>query len=93
MQVKDIFDYVYRMSNDIDTIKKYINGLLDKTEVLRKYPFIGQQLILIDNIITQYRYLNYKNHLIFYRVDEEKIYIDRILNLKLDYVKEFIKEI
>ena len=30
---------------------------------------------------------------IFYRVDENKVYIDRILNSKTDYVKEFIKEL
>ena len=36
LQIKDIFDYVYRISNDIDTVKKYINGLLDKMEVLAK---------------------------------------------------------
>ena len=35
----------------------------------------------------------YKDYFIFYRVDENKVYIDRILNSKMDYVKEFIKEI
>jgi len=93
LQIKNIFDYVFAMSNDNDTAKKFVNELLDKTEILKKHAFVGTQLILVDNIVTQYRYLRYKDYLIFYRVDEKKVYIDRILSAKQDYVKEFIEEL
>ena len=93
LQIKNIFDYVFAMSNDNDIAKKFVNELLDKTEILKKHAFVGTQLILVDNIVTQYRYLRYKDYLIFYRVDEKKVYIDRILSAKQDYVKEFIEEL
>lgn len=93
LQIEEIYQYVLSKSNDEDTAKRFVNELIDKTEILKTQAFVGRQLEIIDNIVTQYRFLVYKDYLIFYRVDENKVYIDRILNLKMDYVKEFIKEI
>lgn len=92
-QIDDIYQYVLNKSNDEDTAKKFVNELFDKTEILKKHAFVGRQLELIDNIVTQYRFIRYKGYLIFYRVDDKKVYIDRILNSKTDYVKEFVKEL
>lgn len=92
-QIDDIYQYVLNKSNDEDTAKKFVNELLDKTEILKKHAFVGRRLELINNIVTQYRFIRYKDYLIFYRVDDKKVYIDRILNSKTDYVKEFIKEL
>ena len=93
LQIEEIYQYVLSKSNDEDTEKKFVNELIDKTEILKTQAFVGRQLEIIDNIVTQYRFLIYKDYLIFYRVDDSKVYIDRILNAKTDYVKEFIKEI
>lgn len=93
LQLSDIFDYIFSKSNDVDIVKRFVNELMDKTEILKKQAFVGRQLVLLDNIITQYRYLIYKDYLIFYRLDDEKVYIDRILNSKQDYIKEFIDEL
>lgn len=92
-QIDDIYQYVLNKSNDEDTAKKFVNELLDKTEILKKHAFVGRRLELIDNIVTQYRFIRYKDYLIFYRVDDKKVYNDRILNSKTDYVKEFVKEL
>lgn len=92
-QINEIYQYVLSRSNDEDTAKQYVNELIDKTEILKKHAFVGRQLEIIDNIVTQYRFLIYKDYLMFYRVDENKVYIDRILSSKTDYVKEFIKEL
>ena len=93
LQLSDIFDYIFSKSNDVDIAKRFVNELMDKTEILKIQAFVGRQLVLLDNIITQYRYLIYKDYLIFYRLDDEKVYIDRILNSKQDYIKEFIDEL
>lgn len=92
-QIDEIYQYVYSASNDEETAKKFVNELLDKTEILKKHEFVGRQLELIDNIVTQYRFIRYKDYLIFYRVDDKKVYIDRILSSKRDYVNEFTKEL
>lgn len=92
-QIDEIYQYALSKSNDEDTAKQYVNELIDKTEILKKHAFVGRQLEIIDNIVTQYRFLIYKDYLMFYRVDENKVYIDRILSSKTDYVKEFIKEL
>lgn len=92
-QIDEIYQYVLSKSNDEDTAKQYVNELIDKTEILKKHAFVGRQLEIIDSIVTQYRFLIYKDYLMFYRVDENKVYIDRILSSKTDYVKEFIKEL
>ena len=93
LQIEEIYQYILSKSNDEDTAKRFVNELIDKTEILKTQAFVGRQLEIIDNIVTQYRLLVYKDYLIFYRVDENKVYIVRILNSKMDYVKEFIKEI
>ena len=92
-QIDEIYQYVFNASNDEETAKKFVNELLDKTEILKKHAFVGRQLELIDNIVTQYRFIRYKDYLIFYRVDDKKVYIDRILSSKRDYVNEFTKEL
>ena len=92
LQIDEIYQYVYNASNDEETAKKFANELLDKTEILKKQAFVGRQLELIDNIVTQYRFILYKDYLMFYRVDDKKVYIDRILSSKRDYVNEFTKE-
>ena len=92
LQIDEIYQYVYNASNDEETAKKFVNELLDKTEILKKQAFVGRQLELIDNIVTQYRFIRYKDYLMFYRVDDKKVYIDRILSSKRDYVNEFTKE-
>lgn len=93
LQIDEIYQYVYNASNDKETAKKFVNELLNKTEILKKHAFVGRQLELIDNIVTQYRFIRYKDYLIFYRVDDKKVYIDRILSSKQDYVNEFTKEL
>ena len=93
LQIDEIYQYVYSASNDEGTAKNFVNELLDKTEILKKHAFVGRQLELIDNIVTQYRFIRYKDYLIFYRVDDTKVYIDRILSSKQDYVNEFTKEL
>ena len=92
-EIDEIFQYVLGASNDSITAKKFIDELLDETEILKKYAFVGRQLELVDNIVTQYRYIRYKDYLMFYRVDDVKVYIDRVLSSKTDYVNEFIKEL
>ena len=92
LQIDEIYQYVYNASNDEETAKKFVNELLDKTEILKKQAFVGRQLELIDNIVTQYRFIRYKDYFMFYRVDDKKVYIDRILSSKRDYVNEFTKE-
>ena len=92
LQIDEIYQYVYNASNDEETAKKFVNELLDKIEILKKQAFVGRQLEIIDNIVTQYRFIRYKDYLMFYRVDDKKVYIDRILSSKRDYVNEFTKE-
>lgn len=93
LQIEEIYNYVFKISNDIDVAKKFIKEMLQKTEILKKLAFIGRKLVLIDNIITSYRFIRYKDYLLFYRIDAKKVYIDRILSSKSDYVNEFTKEI
>ena len=47
LQIDEIYQYVYNASNDEETAKKFVNELLDKTEILKKQVFVGRQLELI----------------------------------------------
>ena len=38
LQIDEIYQYVYNASNDKETAKKFVNELLNKTEILKKEP-------------------------------------------------------
>ena len=65
-QIDEIYQYVLSKANDEDIAKKYVNELIDKTEILKKHAFVGRQLEIIDNIVTQYRFLVYKDYLKYF---------------------------
>lgn len=64
-----------------------VNGILDKIDILKSQPEIGSPLYFDPDLVTDYRYLIYKNYLAFYRYDNEKIFIDRIIYSKRNYMK------
>ena len=47
-QIEDIYQYVLSKSNNENTAKQFVNELIDKAEILRKYAFVGRQLEIID---------------------------------------------
>lgn len=67
----------------LSTIAKIIKTILR----LQEHALIGASLSAITNVDSDYRYLVSGNYLVFYRVIETDIFIDRILYGRRDYLR------
>lgn len=87
--------------NDLYEIKKYISEDLENPSaalsmikkitknirMLSEYSLIGTPLSSVADVQGGYRYLVIDNYMVFYRTDEEKVFVDRILYGRRDYLR------
>jgi len=87
--------------NDLAEIKGYISQklcspqaainlifeIMKKIRGLLKHPGIGAPLSSVIDIQTNYRFLVCANYLIFYRYEDEIVYVSRILYARRDYTR------
>lgn len=87
--------------NDLSEIKKYISEDLENPSaamstikkitknirMLSDYSLIGTPLSSVTDVQGGYRYLVIDNYMVFYRADEEKVFVDRILYGRRDYLR------
>ena len=89
----EIFDYISnKLANPI-AAESIVNGILDTADMLKDHSEIGKPLYFSDDIFSGYRYLVYRNYLVFYRINNDIAYIDRILYGKRDYICLLIKDL
>lgn len=93
--------YTPEARNDLINIKESIIEKFDDEnlaiEVLKKitktvrqlvmFPYLGQELSGITGIYTEYRCLFCEKNHVFYRVEEDRICVIRVLNEKQDYMR------
>jgi addiction module RelE/StbE family toxin len=82
----DIFDYIaYELENP-SSATETVNAILDAAESLEGFPFIGSHVKGLPFAIDEYRFLGVRNYLLFYRVTDSRIFVDRILYNRRDYL-------
>lgn len=82
----EIFDYVaYELENP-SSATETINAILDAAESLEDFPFIGSPVKDLPFFVDEYRFIGARNYLIFYRVTDSRIFVDRILYKRRDYL-------
>ena len=93
--------------NDLDEIQEYIelelcnlqaalnviSNILDVIEKLKDFPEMGALLFDIIDIELNYRFVLSGNYMIFYRHENNSIYIDRILYSRRDYMRILFDDI
>ena len=79
-----IWHEVFEASKNYDICEKYINDLLDKIENKAKYPKSATPLYYED-LFTGYYYIRFKVYLAFYRLEGNKLRVDRVLFAASDY--------
>ena len=95
--LRSIATYIADQSKDKTIAINFVNELKEKVKILENFPEIGA--IPDDRImkISGYRFLVYKNYLIFYHYipKDETSYILAFFNAKRDYsrvMRKFIKK-
>ena len=83
----EIWEYIHSNLCNPDAADHTINAILDKTELLREFPYSGAPLDTMSRIRSDYRFISANNFLAFYRIQDEIIYIDRILYERRDCLR------
>ena len=77
---------VLEASKSYEITEKYIEELLDKVEAKVDYPKSGSPLYY-ENSFTGYYYVVFKAYLAFYRLEADRMLIDRVLFGRSDYFR------
>ena len=67
----------------VETIKKIIKSL----HILETFPHSGPLLSSIADVKSDYRFIICGNYISFYRVNNDEVYVDRILYSRRDYIR------
>ena len=82
----EIFDYIATELENPSSAAGTVNAILDAAESLVGFPYTGSPVRGLPFTAEEYRFTNMRNYLIFYRVTETCIFVDRILYKRRDYI-------
>ena len=77
--LKEIYEY-YLSVVGYKRSQRLINKILDRTDILKTHPKIGQKENLLEDRKFEYRYLTEGNYKIIYWIDEESIKIATVFD-------------
>ena len=83
----DIWDYIKNDLGNTAAAEKLVNRILDAVDQLEDFPNLGSPLSSISSVDSSYRYLVTDNYMTFYRVNDNTVYVDRILYGRRDYLR------
>ncbi|SES65575.1 type II toxin-antitoxin system RelE/ParE family toxin [[Clostridium] polysaccharolyticum] len=82
----EIWNYIVLELCNQDAAEQTVGRIMDAADNLKEFPHMGTCLSALIEVNNDYRFLVCGNYLIFYRVDQQKVYIDRILYGKRDFI-------
>ena len=84
--LKSIQDYITDEQESPQNALRVIEKILDRIENLLRLPDTGTLLSPKVNFPTNYRYARAASYLIFYRHENNQIFVDRIIHGKRNYL-------
>jgi len=90
--IRGIQKYIGEEKESPLTALKVIEKILNKIESLSKLPNSGTLLSPKVKFPTNYRYKRETGYLIFYRYENNQIFVDRIIHEKRDYITVLFPE-
>ncbi len=105
--MKNSIHYSLEAQNDLDEIWEYIsfelcnsraaedtiNNIMDTVDELENFSEIGAPLSSVTDIESDYRFLISGSYMVFYRVNGQDVYIDRVLYGRRDYLRILFPEL
>ena len=82
----DIGDYIAEELSSPQAALSLLMSITSSIELLENNPLMGPNLSAMTDIVSDYRYLVVKNYIVFYRVVNSNIFIDRILYSRRNYL-------
>lgn len=81
-----IWDYIASELFNPSAAEHTVTNITDSIDRLEDFPELGALLSSVTKLESDYLFLVSGNYLVFYRVDFQNVYIDRILYSKRDYL-------
>ena len=81
---------VFSASRDKGVTVKYMDDLMDAVDRMSDFPEAGTPLYY-ENSFTSYYRLSFKAYLVFYRLEGQRLLVDRVLYGKSDYLRTLLK--
>lgn len=85
--LEEIWDYIAAELQNPSAAARVVNTIMDATDQLIEFAEMGAPLSSIANVESDYRFLVHGNHLTFYRVHGDEVYVDRVLYGRRDYLR------
>ena len=89
----DIWDYIVSELQNRSAAERVINRIIDAVDPLKNFAEMGTPLSSSADIGTDYRFLVSGNYMVFYRVQGNDVYIDRVLYGRSDYMSVLFKDL
>ena len=89
----DIWDYIVSELQNRSAAERVIDRIIDAVDPLKNFAEMGAPLSSIAEIGTDYRFLVSSNYMMFYRVQGNDVYIDRVLYGRSDYMSVLFKDL
>ena len=89
----DIWDYIVSELQNRSAAEHVINRIMDTVDHLKNFAEMGTPLSSIADVGTGYRFLVSGNYMVFYRVQDSDVYIDRVLYGRRDYMSVLFKDL
>lgn len=89
--IVEIKKYIVDEFNNIEASNKTFNDIFNQIECLKDFPLLGLKISNLIKIDLNYRYFIIKNFIVFYRFENDEVFILRILNSKSDYLNILLK--
>ena len=89
----DIWDYIVSELQNRSAAEHVTNRIMDAVDQLKSFAEMGTLLSSIADVSSEYRYLVSGNYMVFYRVQGNDVYIDRVLYGRSDYMSVLFKDL
>lgn len=84
----EIWDYIESDLYNPNAAQNTVEGIMDKVDGLSSFPKSGVKLEFNNGLDSGYRYVVFKNYLVFYRLRlDNVIYVDRVIYSGRDYMR------
>ena len=89
----DIWDYIVSELQNRSAAERVIDRIMNAVDPLKNFAEMGTPLSSITDVGTDYRFLVSGNYMVFYRVQGNDVYIDRVLYGRSDYMSVLFKDL
>lgn len=81
---------VFEASASTEIATKYIDDLMDQVAAKRDFPKSGSPLYY-EGMFTGFYFVVFKSYMAFYKVEEERMIVSRVIYEKSDYMRTIFR--